>query len=68
MNGGKWIAVSWLTLLLLVVTFGVWSVSNMGDCPTGMTCSRAVWLDPLIAVFGIAIWALGVGLIARKRA
>jgi hypothetical protein len=67
-SGGKVIAVAWLTFATLLIAAAVWAFSNMGDCPTDMTCTRRWWIDPLIFGTAIALWLVGIRRILRKKA
>jgi hypothetical protein len=66
-NGGKAIVVAWFTLAVLLIAVGVWTFTNMGDCPAGAICVRAWWLDPLIFGSAAALWLLGIRQILRKK-
>ena len=67
MNGGRWIAAFWVSVLMLILTSGVLSFSFMGDCPKGEICERPVWLTA--AIFGacLFIWIAAITRIARGK-
>lgn len=66
MTGGRWIAVSWVSLGMAIITSALWTFSHMGDCPPAMTCARAPWLTPANLGGGVLIWATAIYFIARK--
>ena len=67
MTGGRWIAAAWTSLLMLIVTAGLWTFSVMGDCPSDMICSRAPRLSFVILSVCGAVWATAIYLIVRNR-
>ena len=68
MTSGKMILASAVTFVVLLVTAAVWTFSNAGDCPSDMVCVRPSWIDPAIALVGIAVWlAVLVPIFRRKQ-